>query len=381
MIEIIKIIYRLLRYKAEWKKQWREFSIKRSQNKLIYQNFNTDTETLIVFLTVGANYDSGKADISGGMISIISLAEESQILFQSEGPEVVCCTKNKDHLVLKFSNFENKTTIFRFSQLKSNFKKSKKIIVHIPELMVADFFEQITGKDAKWLEKHNEIHFNILNQNIKLMPEKSIVDGLKAFANTVTITTAHQQYCTQEMSNYYEVPIHKFSVWISPEKYEFKKWEEKENIIAFSPDYYINLEKIEIEIKRRFPNYTIVTINNLTYTDYKKLILKSKFVITFGEGLDAYFIEPIFSGSISFAVYNEKFFTPDYLSLDNIFSSYQDLETNLLYKISQYDSSAYYESVNSVAYNLCANHYSYNVYKKNIELFYKGEYTFEYFFK
>lgn len=377
MMEIVKIIYRLVRYKSEWKKQWREFSIKRSQNKLIYQNFNTETESLIVFLTVGANYDSGKADISGGMISIISLAEESQQLFQSEASEVICCTKNNDHLLLKFSNFENRTTIFRFNQLKYAFNKSKKIIVHIPELMVADFFEQITSKDKKWLEKHQDIHFNILNQNIKLMPEKFVIKKLKSLANRVTITTAHQQYCTQVMSNYYEVPIHKFSVWISPEKYEFKKWEEKENIIALSPDFYLNKEKIEIEIKSRFPEYTIITINNLTYTDYKKLILKAKFVITFGEGLDAYFIEPIFSGSISFAVYNEKFFTPDYQNLDNVFNSYEDFETNLLDKISQYDSPASYKFVNSVAYNLCSSHYSYSVYKKNIELFYKGDYTFK----
>ena len=378
MIECIKIIYRLLRYKAEWKKQWREFFIKRSQNKLIYQNFNKDTQTLIVFLTVGANYDSGKPDISGGMISIISLAEETQKLFQTKTTEVVCCTKNKDHLLLNFSNFENKTTIFRFSQLKNTFKNSKKIIIHIPELMVANFFEQITIKDKKWLEKHQDIHFNILNQNIKLMPEKSVIKELKSVANKVTITTAHQQYCTQEMSNYYEVPIHKFSVWISPEKYEFKKWEEKENIIAFSPDSYTNKEKIEIELKNRFPEYSLVTITNLTYSDYKKLILKSKFVITFGEGLDAYFIEPIFSGSISFAVYNEQFFTPDYLKLENIFRSYEDLETNLLDKIEHFDSALNYRSVNEIAYNLCASHYSYSVYKKNIGLFYEGNFTFTY---
>jgi len=114
----------------------------------------------------------------------------------------------------------------------------------------------------------------------------------------------------------------------------------------------------------------------LTYSDYKKLILKAKFVVTFGEGLDAYFIESIFSGSISFAVYNEQFFTPDYLGLDNIFKSYEDLESNLIQKIVKYDSSLTYDSVNSNAFEICASHYSYSTYRKNIELFYKGEYTF-----
>jgi len=253
MLEIIKVMYRLFRYKAEWKKQLREFSIKRKQNQLIQLNFNKDAENLIVFLTVGANYETGKAAISGGMISIISLAEESQKLFKLKETEVICCTTNKSHLLLKFLNFENNTTIFRFSQLKKTFKKSKKIVIHLPELMVGDFFDKITIKDRIWLEKHNEIHFNILNQNIKLMPDKQVINELKTLANRVTITTAHQQYCTQFYRDYYGLPVHKLSVWISPEIYEFKKWKKKENIIAFSPDTYSNKEKIELEIKKILP--------------------------------------------------------------------------------------------------------------------------------
>ncbi len=377
MKKIIQNIYRLIKYKEYRQAHFRNYKIKPDQNNLIKQIFTNTAEKLIVFLVPGADRLTGAETVSGGVISIFSLCEETKSIYKNNiNTAVILCTINGDFLISKYCNFENNTPVFRFEQISKFFNNVTHIIVHVPDYLTTHFYTTLTKKDLTFFKNLNVVHFNILNQNIILMPKPKDIIGLKTIGNLTTITSAHQQYCTQDMSNYYEVPIHKFSVWISPEKYEFKKWEEKENIISFSPDTYINKEKIEIELKNRFPEYSIVTISNLTYSDYKKLILNSKFVITFGEGLDAYFIEPIFSGSISFAVYNEIFFTPEYKNLDNIFNSYEDLETNLLDKISQYDTPASYKSVNSLAYNLCASHYSYNVYKKNIELFYEGKYTY-----
>jgi len=52
---------------------------------------------------------------------------------------------------------------------------------------------------------------------------------------------------------------------------------------------------------------SVQIIRNLTYDQYKSLVSRAKWALTFGEGLDGYFIEPVFSGAIAFAVYNEQF--------------------------------------------------------------------------
>lgn len=377
MISLIKIIYRFLKYEDYRKKILRDNRYKKIQRKNFKRDYNEEINKLIVFTLPGSDRKTGNEKMSGGIISILSIAKETKYLFERDKSiAIIVCTLPMEDLLIKFYNIENDFNIYDFSFIEKNFNGITEITVHIPDCYVLTFFNFISKKENIFLQKNNA-HINIMNQNIKLMPDTNIIKKINTKYPNTTISTAHQQYCNQFYREYFGVPLHKLSVWVSPENYKFINWEEKENIIAFSPDQYINKEKIEIEIKKKFPNYSIITINNLTYSDYKKLILRAKFVITFGEGLDGYFIEPIFSGGVSFAVYNEHFFTPDYKKLDNIFSSYEDLETNLLDKIIQYDSSESYKIVNSIAYNLCASHYSYSVYKKNIELFYSGNYTFK----
>ena len=58
---------------------------------------------------------------------------------------------------------------------------------------------------------------------------------------------------------------------------------------------------------------------------FKKVISEAKWALTLGEGLDGYFIEPIFSGAIGFSVYNSRFFTEDFESLETVYSDYDEL--------------------------------------------------------
>jgi hypothetical protein len=60
----------------------------------------------------------------------------------------------------------------------------------------------------------------------------------------------------------------------------------------------------------------------MTYQEYKATISKAKWALTFGEGLDGYFVEPIFSGDSSFSVYNPSFFIEDSWSLRTVYRDY-----------------------------------------------------------
>ena len=94
--------------------------------------------------------------------------------------------------------------------------------------------------------------------------------------------------------------------------------------MVVSPDPHPAKEAV-MDLLNSVTGLRIQVIQNLTYEQYKELISRARWSLTFGEGLDGYFIEPVFSGSVSFAVYNEEFFTQDFKPLSTVYSSYEEL--------------------------------------------------------
>ncbi len=370
----LKSIIRFLYYKQQRAKVFREPGIRKKQNRLITK-FDPDTKKIIVFLVVGADWNSGIDKISGGTISIVSLCEESKKLKAIHNSEVIMCTFPKQHLLLNHTQFKNHTTVFRFKQLKKYFKNANDVIIHVPEFLSQYFLENLTVMDKAWLKKMKIFHINIMNQNIQLMPSPKFINELKSIATSVTITTAHQQYCNQSYRDKYSVPVHKFSVWISPEKYYFKKYDDKENLVIVSPDDHPMREQV-ISKLNLINGLKVQIIQNLTYEKYKEIISKAKWAITFGEGLDGYIIEPIFSGAIGFAVYNEQFFTADFKTLSTIYPTYEVMESSIVDDIDKLDYSKEYTNYQGLQYSTCAMHYSQEDYTKNIAAFYNKQYTF-----
>ncbi len=169
--------------------------------------------------------------------------------------------------------------------------------------------------------------------------------------------------------------MHKFSVWISPEKYYFKQFSQKENLIIVSPDKHPLREKIISKLSL-ISGLKVQVIQNLTYEQYKQTISRAKWAITFGEGLDGYIIEPIFSGAIGFAVYNEQFFTPDFKELYTVYPTYEVMVSKILDDISKLSDSQAFTDYQSRQYSICSRHYDHTNYTNNIEAFYNKEYTF-----
>lgn len=153
------------------------------------------------------------------------------------------------------------------------------------------------------------------------------------------------------------------------------RWEQiVKNAQTIAHDRYAMIEKLEKEL----PDFKLITVNKMTFDEYMDLIAKSYLVITFGEGMDGYFIQPQFVGSIGFAVYNESFSPNEsWKDLRNIYKNYEEIEevivadmVNLLENKEEYGSTI--ESLKSEIDEL----YSFDKFQENLRKFYKKEYTF-----
>jgi hypothetical protein len=368
----LKVVYRLVVYKSERKKQWREVGIRSVQDRRLKETFSSDAGRLIIFIAPGADWDTGKDKISGGILSIVSLCEETARLKDVHGAESVLCTPRGEHLLVKYEMFENKTPVFRFAQLPLYFHKAEQVMIHLPEFMAGFFIGSLNKKEVSWLQQVKQLHINILNQNIAFMPGKPVIDALRDFSDKLTITTAHQKYCNHHFRELYSVPLHKFSVWISPENYLFTRWQAKEQLLVVSPDQH-EMKELVLDKLLKIPGLKVQVIANLTYEQYKALIARAKWSLTFGEGLDGYFIEPVFSGAVAFAVYNQEFFTEDFKPL--VYASYQDMADKIVHDIERLDNAMAFEPYQRMQFERCAFHYSYAVYRDNIRSFYEGNYT------
>jgi hypothetical protein len=347
----------------------KESRIIKRQEELLRENYSPDIENLIIFLTPG--YDV----VNGGILSISSIARESMKLKHLHGAEVLLCTFPGDPPLLKYTKFNNQNYIFRLSQILFYFQKLQNLMIHIPEYSIDQFIRNISAQEYARLRNIENIHFNIMIQNIKLL---SSVEGIKRLKKLgkVTCTTAHERYSTLEIRKRLGVPLHKLSTFVSPEQYIRKSYTEKENLMIVSHDSHPRKIEILGLIHKQLPQIKIQIIKNLTYENYKKVISQAKWALTFGEGLDGYFVETIFSGGISFAVWNPDFFTEDFRSLRTVYESYDSLVKNICLDLKELDNSEKYTAYQAEQYNLCIKYYDYRAYIKNLELFYKGEYTY-----
>ena len=157
-----------------------------------------------------------------------------------------------------------------------------------------------------------DVHLNILVQNIDNMKGKN-VSGLKRFGK-VTGTTAHEAYTNLATREALGVPLHRLSTCNGPEYYAVSEYQEKEPLLIVSPDPHPLREQVLGQIARALPELRIQVIQNLSYEDFRKVICIAKWSLTFGEGLDGYFLELVFSGGVGFAVFNDRFFTLELLN-------------------------------------------------------------------
>jgi hypothetical protein len=344
--------------------------IKKTQRQLLQKNFARNTKSLTIFLTPGIDM------VNGGILSITSLFEETKRLKYLHGSEVILCTYPSDPHLLKYTKFKNNNPLYNFSDVLRFFSNIDNLLIHVPEHFIYRFSWFTSKADRAILSQINNVQINVMIQNIDYLPSNRTILRLQKLGK-LTSTTAHSKYSTIELKNRLGFPLHQLSVYVSPEQYYFRKFREKENLMIVSPDQHPRKKEILKLVEKELPLLKIKIIKNLTYEEYKETISRAKWALTFGEGLDGYFVETIFSGGIGFSVYNAKYFTKEFGSLRTVYGSYAILIQNLCKDILELDDEKAYSVYQNRQFDLCSKRYDYRNYLKNLEAFYKGEYTYK----
>ncbi len=327
-----------------------------------------DTKRLIIFLAPGINHPGG------GVLSIASLLQESRELKSVHEAEVIWCTIPGDPPLFKYSWFKNRLYLQDLETVLNNCRKLHSLMIHIPEYAVNRVTEWISAHGQKFIDGIPNVQLNVLLQNIDQARDQKLA-ALKGFGKA-TCTTAHEAYSTVQMREKLGMPLHRMSVFISPEQYDRKSYGEKENMLIYSPDEHPMKKSVLAAIANQHPDLKLQMIRGLSYEEFKQLIARAKWSLTFGEGLDGYFAEPVFSGSVSFAVFNPRFFTPAFANLDTVYPSWDVLMDKIPKDLKTYDQPQAYSRCWKTCYDLLANLYDVRRYRENLRKFYLGNYTF-----
>ena len=326
---------------------------------------------MILFLT------PSQVKICGGVMSIYSLCEASRELNQ-DSLTIISTYPNDEYTYASNDRFLNNEQIYRFSQIVDNCKNLDKLIIHIPDYYSKQFYKDLKRKEKQFLKSIKKLHLNIMNQNIEIMPKPEKLRNLYKLTNNITQTIAHDRYATQEVCNKWQMPTHLFSVNIDTSKYKNYSFEEKEKNIVLSPDNHDKKEHIVEILKNNFPDFRLITVENMSFSEYMDLISRSFFTITFGEGMDGYFTQPSDVGSVGFAVYNDEFFpNASWKDLFNVYSSYELMAENIVCSMrSLLNDKNLYEHTSKEVYNKVKELYNIEFFKDNLKRFYNNKYDF-----
>lgn len=327
------------------------------------------TKRLIVFLTPGVELRSG------GVLSIAAIYNESNRLAGVHRARVaLCAVPGDDRFFLKYSWFENDFYLLDLHALLRNCPNLEYLQLHVPEYAVNALSEWLEVVSSSLLRNIRSLHLNIMLQNIDLIRCQNI-ERLKRFGK-ITATTAHEAYSDFATRARLGVPVHRLGVRAGSELYSRSSYSEKKPLIVVSHDEHPLKQDVLAEIAHAIPDLDIRVVQNLSYEEYKALVSCAKWALTFGEGLDFYFMETVFSGGISFAVFNDRFFTPAFAALETVYPSWEMLRQKIVPDLRRLDKAEAYQACWRPAYDLLSDLYSTEKFRENLRLFYLGQYTF-----
>ena len=309
----------------------------------------------------------------GGLLSISYFHAETRMLLGSPGVAVVASTYPNAPTLKKYTAFPNSMDIFSFGEIVTYFKSVEHAILHIPEYFCKDFPSGLSPTERLFLDTIPRLQVNIMLQNIDQCKPDDI-QPLRTLTDEITCTTAHDRYSTQEQSTHFGIPLHKLSVFV--DGYEQRRWTEKQDIMVLSPDQHPLRNRVIDIIKKGLPSLELITVENMRYESYRSLIAKAKWSLTFGEGLDGYFAEMAWTGGIPFAVYNDRFFMPQFRELPTVYDTWDELQTWIVGDILKLDHDELYHGAGEPIRQALNELYSCEKYRQNIRLFYNEEYNF-----
>lgn len=326
------------------------------------------SKRLIVFLTPGFELRTG------GVLSILNIYRESGKLEGLHRARVVLCTIPGDPFFLKYTWFQNNDYILDLELLLKICRRLDYLQLHIPEYTVNRMADWLKLASPALQRKVRELHLNVMLQNVDALNGQNIA-ALKTFGR-VTCTTAHEAYTNQATRESLGVSLHRLSVFYGPELFTVSGYEKKEPLMIVSHDDHRLKEQLLRQLAQAFPALRIEVIREISFENYRELVRRAKWSLTFGEGLDSYFVDPVFSGAVSFAVFNERFFTPAFSALETVYASWDELTNKIVIDLKRLDEPEAYRRCWREAYDLLSKLYSVERFRENLRTFYRGEYTF-----
>ena len=315
--------------------------------------------------------------IGGGMLSINRFIDKTIALFKDTDTVILLSGLPLNNPAVTYTMFEGRLQMYHFSDIVASVYPEK-LVLHIPEYYLPDFIHGMSDIQKQWLMSIPFLHINIMDQNHDYFPGREYFEHCKVYTDKVTITTAHKEYTTQEMAEEVDCPVKLLTPFL-PEFYKVPH-SKKEKIIAISPDEFIfdGVSKKDETLKylrHELPQYEIVIINNLSLDEYKELISKALFSITFGEGYDGYFIEPFLSNSVAFAVYNTTFFPSQFKDAPTVYYSWDEFIENIVDDIKELQKNEQlYEKYSMLTEKMIKQVTNDDLSNKNLQEFYDDKF-------
>lgn len=361
-------VWRIFGIKISYKNKEQSIQAKKIQDNYDLHELQT-TKKLIVFFVPKIEM------ITGGILSIYSICQYTREI--CEDYLCIISTPPGKRTYSHNNYFDNDEKIFRWEQIVQNAQNAENVILHVPDFLAGNFYDLLNRKQVKFLKSIKNLQLNILNQNSELMPSLSKLNKLYKLTDNITQTIANQKYAQSLTTKNLPMVSHFLSVYIDINADKVCSFDEKEKIIVVSPDKNSFKEKIIKKIKYELPDYSVIQVENLPFEKYLELISKAFFTISFGEGFDGYFNQPVFLNSIGFSVYNERFFPDkDWLGLENVFSSYEELENEIINKCIKFSTNkAEYAKVVSNHKDKLEKLESKEKFIKNLKDFYNKKYN------
>lgn len=297
--------------------------------------------------------------ISGGIFSIFSLVEE----IRKNAKNAFLYTMPGETDTIKYSQFNNNETLLPFADLCLHIQNGKIFRLYIPEVLVNEFYDAISVRNINM----KNVDVTILNQNAELMPTRQTLGSFSKKIRSLSMTTAHLKYSTQQHADKWGLPLKHLSTYMSHDDYQIIPFEKKLPLFFWSPDHRPQDEALFRMLTVSMPGYHFYRIEGVHYEIYKFVIGAAKFTLTLGEGLDNYFIESFFTGGFGFALYNGRFMPQSLRKLDNVFSDITRLKASLSSVIRDIElDPAYRAQLFEANYRILAEIYDKRIYRQKV---------------
>jgi len=325
---------------------------------------------VIIFLLPGYEH------VCGGILSIFNLYRFSCELSAVHNSKVLMCFyPGQGKGKWRYQSVDGSITIYPFWLILATCLQLTQMQLHVPEYALQGIVERLGRRRLTRLRLVRGININILNQNILLNPPDAFIKSLREQLPELTCTTAHPSYSTMQFRRKWGIPVHHLPAWTYPNDPVANGYEEKRDLLIVSPDPSPHREAVLRKITTALPQLQMQIIENMPFEKYLQLAQVAKWSLTFGEGLDDYFIGTFFRGGVGFAVFNQEFFTSEFKGLRTVYSDWETLDARIIGEIESLDNKEAMESYSAQVRFLITQTWSYDRTRSALREFYQGNFT------